>query len=51
MSSKMAKKLILVDIIELKNKLKNLRKALDYRNIKFCKKQLDEVLKEFFGDI
>jgi len=51
MSFKVEGKLIQINVIDLKNELKFLRKSLDYRNVKSCKKQLDEILKEFFGDI
>lgn len=47
----MAENVIPINFIDLKNELKFLRKTLDYRNIKLCKKQLDGILKEYFGDI
>ena len=39
----------LIDPVELKRKLGLLRKSLDYRNISFCKKQLEDILYDFFG--
>lgn len=39
------------ELRDLEIELKILRKTLDYRNVKLCKKQLDKVLKEYFGDI
>ena len=48
MSSKMEKP---INFVDLKKELKILRKTLDYKNIKLCKKQLDKVLNEYFGDV
>ena len=51
MSSKMEEKPKLINFVDLKKELEFLRKSLDYKNVKLCKKLLDEVLKEYFGDI
>ena len=39
------------ELRDLEIELKILRKTLDYRNVKLCKKQLDKVFKKYFGDI
>ena len=40
-----------INFVDLKKELKILRKSLDYRNVRSCKKRLDVIIKEYFGDI
>ena len=44
----MAQITISINLKDLKKQLEFLRKSLDYRKVKFCKKKLDEILKKYF---